>query len=234
MLGGVSGSSRRALRFFALLAALAIPVACDLNPQPEVPSSTATGGNSGGGGVGGSTGVGGGTTGGSGGIGIGGSGGTNPLPDAGITPCGCPTGQVCYAGGCIDDPCEPNTCDAKQACKPDPDFLASSCLDTCAGVSCASGQVCVDGKCETGCSAACVSGEVCASGADGGYECVPDACVGDAGVTCDAGQVCEPASGACMTDPCTGVKCPVGQSCVDGQCYFDSDAGVDAGDAADD
>jgi hypothetical protein len=231
MLGRVSGSRRRALRFFALLVALAAAAACDLNPQPEVPSVDNAGGTSaggvggGGGGVGGKQGMG----------GMGGSAGVSTLPDSGLTPCPCPDGSVCHEGACVADPCEPNTCDAKQACKPDPSFLASSCVDTCAGVTCSAGAACSDGKCvPIGCASPCAADEVCAPADDGGYECFVDACATDAGAACNAGTVCDPVSGGCMPDPCIGVKCPVGQSCDGGECYFDGDAGANAGDAAGD
>ncbi|MEZ4222711.1 MAG: hypothetical protein R3B13_17345 [Polyangiaceae bacterium] len=222
--------------FFAFLAACALlPAACDLNPQPEVPSG-ATGGvaaTAGGGGAGATLGMGGsnggsGAVGGAAGSGMGGS--TSSGGQGGFVECSpaCDAGEICNAGACTDDPCDPNTCDAKQACKPNADFSAAGCFDSCAGVNCAGGQVCMDGTCvATGCPAACAPGEVCLP-RDGGYECVADPCLAPTAPACGANQVCDPAMGACAPDPCTGVKCPADQLCAQGECVYPSDAG-DAG-----
>ena len=241
----VSVTYRNAWLALVVGCAVSCAWACDLNPQPEVPSGAAAaagaggfGGTAAGSGIGGSAGVGIGGYGGGAGAGTGGSGGGSG-GGIGITDClpACTAGEVCNLGKCVDDPCEPNSCDAKQACKPNADFTAAGCFDSCASVNCAAAEQCDDGKCApTGCSVTCAAGEVCLPGGDGGYACVPDPCTTEAGVLCGANQACDPLTLGCVLDPCIGVKCPAGQTCNAGQCVYAADAGGDAGssDAASD
>ncbi len=245
----VSVTYRNAWLALVVGCAVSCAWACDLNPQPEVPSGAAAaagaggfGGTAAGSGLGGSAGAGIGGYGGGAGAGAtsgpGGSGGGSG-GGTGITDClpACNAGEVCNLGKCVDDPCEPNSCDAKQACKPNADFSAAGCFDSCASVNCAAAEQCDDGKCApTGCSVTCAAGEVCLPGGDGGYACVPDPCTTEAGVLCGANQACDPLTLGCVLDPCIGVKCPAGQTCNAGQCVYAADAGGDAGgsDAAND
>ncbi|MBX3129067.1 MAG: hypothetical protein KF718_20290 [Polyangiaceae bacterium] len=211
----------RWLRCLPLLA-LAVALGCELNPQPEVP----------GGGLGGTGGVGGSYagSGGSGALGTG-AGGSGGGSGGGIaaTPCGgeCESGELCATGKCVDDPCEPNACDASEACKPTADFAAAGCFSSCANVTCGDGETCVDGDCQpTGCATACAPGEACSASGDGGFACMNDPCSSQS-TSCAPGDVCDPVSGTCIADPCTGVKCPTGQACVLGQCLAATDAGTD-------
>lgn len=206
--------SWRRLRVLGIGLALALG-ACDLNPQPEVPGSSASGGA---------------TSGGSGGSAAGGGGGGITV-DAGTggfghaPPCApdCASGELCNRGKCVADPCEPNTCDANEACKPQADFTAAGCFGSCATVTCAPGEVCQNGQCEaTGCATDCDVGEACLPATDAGYECVPDPCVGRL-TPCADGGVCDPMTNTCVLDPCTGVKCPQLQICVAGECELPAD-----------
>ncbi len=240
---------RRVWLALVLGCALAGAAACDLNPQPEVPSgaaaaagagafggSTGTGGFGGGAGGGAGVGIGGTSSGGSGATsGFGGSAGTagsGTGGGTGVTDClpACKASEVCNVGKCVDDPCDPNSCSAKQACKPNADFTAAGCFDSCASVNCNAGEQCDDGNCEsTGCSVTCNFDEVCMPQPDAGYACVPDPCASDGGPLCGANQACDPMTLMCVPDPCIGVKCPSGQECNAGQCVYSSDAGADAG-----
>jgi hypothetical protein len=228
MLGRRLTSSLRTLVSGALIGVVSLIGACNLNPQPEVPSG-ATGGKGGIGGAG---------TGGSGGLGMGGSaaGGAGGVSSGGVGGSGggvcdpsCGSGSLCYGGQCVGDPCASNSCASDQACKPNQTFDAASCVPSCAGVTCAAGETCQDGTCvPTGCPSDCSNGEICLPDGDGGYSCQPDPC--SSGVNCNQSNVCAPTTGTCVPDPCVGVKCPVGQTCNLGECRLDDDAGT--GDAA--
>lgn len=203
----------------------AVALACDLNPQPEVPGGTAASGGVAGVGAGGKGGYAatGGLTGGGGGA------------EAGSGPCGagCASGDLCNAGACVPDLCASNSCDADQACKPNAAFTASNCVGSCATVSCPKGQSCVDGACQaTGCADDCAAGEVCLP-TEAGFACTPNPCDADAAAPCGLTETCEPASASCIPDPCNGVKCPANQQCSDGQCYWEPDATPNSDAAAD-
>lgn len=234
-----SAWQRRTLRW-SLVSALAglatqLFVACDLNPQPEVPSAGPPkdgGGGISAGGTGGGIGTGGASVGGAAGSGFGGNGASGGISDAATEACAspCGAGQICDDGVCKDDPCDPNLCSAGEACKPNADFSAHACSVSCADVSCSPTETCVDGNCEpTGCTSACATGEICLGGGDGGYACQPDPCASDAAAPCSTGSVCDPFTLACVEDPCKGVKCPASQLCIAGECRWpaSTDAGSD-------
>ncbi|MFO0570135.1 MAG: hypothetical protein U0263_31115 [Polyangiaceae bacterium] len=152
-------ASARGSRWFAswpLVGALALLfVACDLNPQPEVPGSSSSGTGGGAAASGGGTTGSGGT---GGGIQMGGSGGLGADAGTGKCAAGCGSGELCNSGECVDDPCAPNSCAAEKACKPNSDFTQANCLPSCADVTCSAGQTCVDGACvATGCAATCAA-----------------------------------------------------------------------------
>jgi MYXO-CTERM domain-containing protein len=124
-------------------------------------------------------------------------------------PCG--PEQACNLGSCVDNPCQSDSCASDEACKPSEDFSSFECVGSCAGVSCNPGEQCEGGQCvETGCGQDCQAGEVC-----NGTECVPSACDDD---TCPNGSYCDPLTGDCGNEPCSGVRCPAGQDCEDGEC----------------
>jgi hypothetical protein len=128
-------------------------------------------------------------------------------------PCtGC--NQACNLGSCLENPCKADSCAADKVCKPSGDFTTFTCEGTCAGVMCAQGQVCQNGECVTGCSAACGVDQYC------DLSLSPPTCVEDkcGGAPCPGGGCCDPVSGACGNCPCEGVICPEGQACKDGQC----------------
>jgi hypothetical protein len=119
---------------------------------------------------------------------------------------GCPTTG---GGGNGTDPCEGVTCAEGEMCV-DGDCVA---VDPCEGVMCDEGEMCVDG--------ACVAADPCEGVmCDEGQECVDGECVAVdpcEGVMCDEGEMC--VDGACVAaDPCEGVMCDEGQECVDGEC----------------
>jgi hypothetical protein len=135
-------------------------------------------------------------------------------------PCqGCDS--ACHAGGCTDDPCEPNPCMADEVCKPTADFTSHTCVGSCAEVTCDAGQACVDGQCVPGCDPACGDGQVC------DLTATPPACVADQCTPnpCTDGSCCDPVTGQCGDCPCEGVVCPEGQECSSGQCVPGSSTG---------
>ncbi|MBK9033972.1 MAG: hypothetical protein IPL61_22345 [Myxococcales bacterium] len=75
---------------------------------------------------------------------------------------GCPSGQQCVGGTCVEDPCDNVTCSPGQVCDPATGMCVTS---VCSGVQCRNGEVCVA---TTG-------------------ECIPDPCVS---TNCPMGQVC--------------------------------------------
>jgi hypothetical protein len=153
---------------------------------------------------------------------------------------GCPQGEICVSGGCVDNPCDPLTgagCTTDQVCKPNATYTGSVCVASCANVICAAGERCVDGSCQpTGCGRDCPAGQFCILQGDGTHQCgVPMCATIDAsGTYCQDGSYCNPSDGSCGTNPCTGVKCPMGQFCSGGSCFstkpttMKSDAGADA------
>jgi MYXO-CTERM domain-containing protein len=132
-------------------------------------------------------------------------------------PCiGC--NKVCNLGSCVTNPCNPNPCKANEECKPSSDFTTSTCVPSCADVTCASGQVCVQGMCVADCASPCPTGQVCDTSQ------TPPACVMDKCTdpnACPDGSYCNPVTG-CGNDPCTGVVCPMGQVCQKGSCVEQS------------
>ncbi len=138
----------------------------------------------------------------------------------------CKSGEACNGGVCVDDPCDPNPCAANEVCKPNSSFSEPRCVGSCAGVTCPSGQECLEGTCtDTGCGSDCPPGEYCQPGADAGT-CGPSKCATDAGLACSNGAYCDPATGSCENPPCTGVKCPSAQECVDGECQWAPEGGL--------
>ena len=121
---------------------------------------------------------------------------------------------ACHAGSCTDNPCEPNPCAADQVCKPSADFTTHTCVGSCAGVTCESGQVCKGGECVPGC-APCQPGQVCDHGASP-PACVDSKCEQE---LCSDGSYCDPLTGACGDFPCAGVVCPSDQECKAGDCF---------------
>ena len=124
---------------------------------------------------------------------------------------GCPVGQMCVDGFCLDDPC-----------------FDVQCPDGPAGEM----NVCVDGLCVAVCDTLECPGELVCRVTDG--LCVPDncnfldlcaddelcvdeLCVSDpcADVSCGEHQFCR--AGACV-DSCGGVECEAGFVCADGSC----------------
>ena len=128
-------------------------------------------------------------------------------------PCqGC--GKACNLGSCVDNPCTDASCNPDEVCKPSADFTSFTCVETCAGVTCGSGEACVGGQCAPTCSPACGAGEVCDT-AQSPPVCVADKCTSP----CADGACCDPLTGACGNCPCEGVVCPSGQECQNGDCF---------------
>lgn len=103
---------------------------------------------------------------------------------------GCPPGQTC------DDAktCVP-TCNAEVKCPFGMRCRGDGCVDPCANVACPEGSVCVEGRCEHGCTCP--------------------------GVTCAATLACEAASGKCIDAACVNVTCAAGTHCENGTCVDD-------------
>jgi len=127
-------------------------------------------------------------------------------PCVGVT---CPDAQVCALGACVTPTCREVGCPAGERCE------GGACAaDPCAGVTCGNDGFCREGTCVAACrDVACGADRRCVDG-----QCVPDACGG----RCLRGQLCDAADGACVQDPCVGVRCPVGQACVGGECRDDA------------
>lgn len=164
-----------------------------------------------------------------------------PVACAGVT---CAAGQICGPSGC-QAPCDGAHCPIGQTC------LGGACVDLCAGVSCSSNQHCEAGRCVpncscTGCAApwACdLANGRCEAPGCSDLTCPPEErdCTGTAprcatsfcdGVRCPLGQTCVESSRACLVDRCFGIACAPPLTCADGQCVAPGrDAGADTGDA---
>jgi MYXO-CTERM domain-containing protein len=122
--------------------------------------------------------------------------------------------KVCNLGSCVVNPCsDPNACPG-QECKPSGDFKTAVCVDSCATVTCPSGQACVDGACVATCDPGCLIGQACDL-SQSPPVCVANKCQPN---PCTDGSYCNPATGTCGNEPCSGVRCPDGQECSLGQC----------------
>jgi hypothetical protein len=138
----------------------------------------------------------------------------------------CGVGQVCgEAGQCGPAACAGVACAAGQFCS------AGDCVDSCAFISCALAEACVDGACKPSPCAgfncpdglACLVVEELVVAEDGGEDvvdlpaCLPDPC-GDA--DCEVGSFC--LDGICLQDPCAAADCGDGARChvvcADGEC----------------
>ena len=135
---------------------------------------------------------------------------------------GCSADQLCLDGICRTDPCADDPCDEDEVCKPDASYKKPRCTKTCAGVECEDTEHCVEGLCmPTGCDEPCTGTDVCRSNANGDSECGPSLCeLQDGRPTCSDGSYCNPTTGSCGDDPCEGVHCPAGQSCLFGECVI--------------
>jgi MYXO-CTERM domain-containing protein len=139
---------------------------------------------------------------------------------------GCPgCDKACSGGACVDNPCTPDSCPPNQVANPSADFMTCDCVESCAGVECAGGQMCVDGQCIDWCNPDCGQGQVCDPST---VTCVDDMCTED---SCPDGSYCDPLTGGCGDHPCEGVICPDGQTCEMGSC-FDDEAGTGGGGGA--
>jgi hypothetical protein len=141
----------------------------------------------------------------------------------------CRPGSYCSNSVCVNDPCANNPCAAGEVCKPSETVGEHRCVPSCANVTCQAGQRCVDGECEsTGCSQGCPTGQYCQETPDAGSSCAPSQCPAGP-LPCSNGQYCDPVTGRCGNHPCAGVKCPTGQSCTNGECYWIPEGGAGTG-----
>ena len=129
----------------------------------------------------------------------------------------CPTGQVCVGSGngyCIDASCATVSCAQDQTC------VNGQCVGGCDNVTCLAGEQCVAGKCVDLCDAreqaglaACPDNFVCQNGA-----CVPNCTC----LPCPNDQECQTDSsqtktfGRCVASGCSNVNCGADQVCVPG------------------
>ncbi|HEX4404645.1 MAG TPA: MopE-related protein [Polyangia bacterium] len=129
----------------------------------------------------------------------------------------CPAGYMCVGAFCIPQRCIGVTCGAGQKCDND----SGQCVDLCSGVTCTAPSYCKAGNC-VDCN---TPGESCAAG----QSCVGGACQSDpcSGVTCTNGTYCS--AGTCVA-LCTHVDCAASQRCVAGKCVSDPCATVSCGD----
>ncbi|MEZ4375328.1 MAG: hypothetical protein R3B07_31235 [Polyangiaceae bacterium] len=100
-------------------------------------------------------------------------------PDTNCNFFGCTGGLTCHNGACVDDPRDPNPCQAGEVCKPNGTFTDATCTGSCADVSCQAGEVCKGGTCEpTGCTGdCCPAGQVCKGEQDAGFDCADSSCM---------------------------------------------------------
>jgi MYXO-CTERM domain-containing protein len=144
----------------------------------------------------------------------------------------CRPGSYCKNSVCVNDPCANNPCAAGEVCKPSETVGEHRCVPSCATVTCQAGERCVDGACQaTGCPQGCPVGQYCQQSADAGSSCAPSQCPAGP-LPCSNGQYCDPATGRCGNQPCAGVKCPTGQSCTNGECYWIPEGGAGSGGSA--
>ncbi|MCB9639287.1 MAG: VWA domain-containing protein [Myxococcales bacterium] len=126
----------------------------------------------------------------------------------------CPPKTICVNGQCITDHCATASCGTNQGCAVKDGQAV--CFDTCANVTCKTGERCEKGICKKDAcgSVACQgTGEVCVD--DG--KCITDKCNSTIS-TCAQHQVCDPKTGVCEDDPCLRTKCPAGVACYRGEC----------------
>jgi hypothetical protein len=121
--------------------------------------------------------------------------------------------QACNNGSCVTNPCKPDSC-PNGTCVPNADFSGFTCIESCAGANCMTGEVCKDGKCVVDCTG-CTAEQFC-DYSQSPPACATNLCPPD---TCQNGSCCNPLNGACGACPCDGVVCPSGQTCKDGDCY---------------
>ncbi len=119
---------------------------------------------------------------------------------------GCPAGEICKKGKCVQDPCAGVKCAQGSFCRD------GNCVLACGCKKCPSGEKCEDGQCvpDPCYGISCKTDEVCDPKTS---QCVKDKC---ASIRCMPGTIC--VLGKCVDDPCNGVSCPSGMVCKMGQC----------------
>ena len=136
-------------------------------------------------------------------------------PSCGVL--GCPSGQMCVENECVEDPCDTADCSDDQAC------VRGDCFSVCEHEQCGVTERCVRGECVD---------DLCA-----GLSCPMGRCdpaTGECsnlctGVGCMPGNVCSLADGTCVDDPCQNVHCPEDSHCADGSCFGGPPPQPDAG-----
>ncbi|MEY4578149.1 MAG: hypothetical protein RL701_2852, partial [Pseudomonadota bacterium] len=105
----------------------------------------------------------------------------------------CASGEICQArtGRCVDDSCRGLGCAQGERCDPG----SGACVeDACAKADCGD-RVCRNGDCEDSCAnVSCKTGEVCKSG-----RCSSSACTNK---RCETDQICDESSGDCIVNHC--------------------------------
>jgi uncharacterized protein (TIGR03382 family) len=134
------------------------------------------------------------------------------------------TGQLCLQASCKANPClqnGANKCPANQFCR----TTDGQCASACSGVTCQSGEQCIDGTCRKDPCAGvkCAAGKACVNGT-----CVDEQC--NQTTACKHGRICRTDLQRCADDPCAGVTCPdpqqvcqLGQCVAPPKCTFDKD-----------